>query len=145
MYAVVPQVRMATSLPGGLLERMVSLTEALLVALGQPQTSTASANHGDSYKDHSAISSHQTTNCKSWVNTKTTVFTSHVPASICSGQIPKQRETHRRTNSGNAAAISTTTTVCSPGTNGEQKVYLPTFGPQQVNGARYSDSSRVLL
>ena len=131
---------MTASLPGGLLERMLSLTEALLVILGKPAT-TASATYENGCQDERAMSLHQDISHEQGSKTRTTMFTSLIPKSICSDQTPKQSETHKRNSSVNAAGISTTTTIChssSPGSTGEQKQLqrgpLPGFRPQQVIG-----------
>ena len=136
---------MTASLPGGLLERMLSLTEALLVILGKPAT-TASATYENGCQDERAMSLHQDISHEQGSKTRTTMFTSLIPKSICSDQTPKQSETHKRNSSVNAAGISTTTTICHSsstpqyvtGSTGEQKQLqrgpLPGFRPQQVIG-----------
>jgi hypothetical protein len=133
---------MAASLPGGLLERMLSLTETLLAALGQTHTTTASASSGLGlgFQDGTANSKFQDISCENGVKTKATIFTSLVPKSICNDQsheTPKQTETRRRSSSTsmNVAGISTTSTICysgSPESTREQKIFRPGSGAQQV-------------
>jgi hypothetical protein len=109
---------MAATLPAGLLERMIGLTESLLASLGDKNVPIASAAVSGHENIHENATHIERVSGQSEVTATSMVFTSLAPADICSNYSLRLR----RSSGGSCSADGTVLTSSRHGSGSVREV-----------------------